>query len=90
MNEKSLFISSPKYNLVEDFVHHILSGCDIHYGFRCHDKFFEQVFMFLRVVTYWEASLYGVELIPNLDLCHGQRHHCTMTNVVKGDLLNAG
>ena len=46
--------------------------------------------MFLRAVAHWEASLYGVELIPNLDLCRGQRHHCTMTNVVKGDLLNAG
>ena len=29
MKEKSLFIGSPKYNLVEDFVHHILSRCPV-------------------------------------------------------------
>ena len=61
----------PKYNLVEDFIHHILSGCDVHYGLRCHDEFLEQVLMFLRAVTHREASLHGVEVIPGLDLRRG-------------------
>ena len=90
MKEKSLFIGSPKYNLVEDFVHHILSGCDIHYGLHCHDEFFKQVFMFLQAISHWEASLHGMELIPCLDLRHGQCHRRTMTNAVEGDLLNMG
>ena len=90
MKEESLFIGSPEYNLVEDFVHHILSGCDIHYGLCCHDEFFEQVFMFLRAIAHWEASLHGMELVPGLDLCHSQHHRCTMTNAVEGDLLNVG
>ena len=90
MKEKSLFIGPPKYNLVEDFVHHILSRCDIYYGLRCDDEFFEQVFMFLRAVAHWEASLHGIELVFGLDLRHSQRHRCAMTNVVEGDLLNAG
>ena len=81
---------SPKYNLVEDFVHHILSECDIHYGLRYHDEFFEQVFMFLWAIAHWEASLHGVEPVPSLDLCRGQRHHRTVTNAVEGNLLNAG
>ena len=68
MKEKSLFIGSPKNNLVEDFVHHILSGCDIHYGLHCHDEFFKQVFMFLQAISHWEASLHGMELVPSLDL----------------------
>ena len=80
----------PKYNLIEDFVHHILSGCDVYYGLRCHDKFFEQVLMFLRAVTHWETSLHGAELVPSLDLRRGQRHRRTMTNAVEGNLLNAG
>ena len=79
-----------KYNLIKNLVHHILGGCDVYYGFRCHDEFFELVFMFLRVITYSEASLLGVELVPSLDLHHGQRHRRTMTNVVEDDLLNTG
>ena len=31
-----------------------------------------------------------MELVPSLDLHRGQRHRCTMTNVVEGDLLNTG
>ena len=46
--------------------------------------------MFLRAVAHWEASLHGVELIPGLDLCRGQRHRCAITNAVEGDLLNVG
>ena len=80
----------PRYNLIKDLVHHILGGCDIHYSLRCHDEFFEQVFMFIRAVAHWEANLHGVELVPSLDLCRGQRHRRTMTNAVKGDLLNVG
>ena len=62
----------------------------MHYGLRCHDEFFEQVFMFLRAIAHWEASLHGMELVPCLDLRRDQRHRRTMTNAVKGDLLNAG
>ena len=79
---------SPKYRLIKDLVHHILSGCDVFYGLRCHDKFFEQVLMLLRAVAHWETSLHGVELVPSLDLCRGQRHRRTMTNDVEGDLPN--
>ena len=46
--------------------------------------------MFLRVVAHWETSLHGMELVPGLDLQHGQRHLCAMTNAVEGDLLNVG
>ena len=80
----------PKYKLIEDLVHHILGGCDVHYGLRCHDEFFEQVLMFLRAIAHWEASLHGVELMPSLDLRRSQRHHRTMTNTVEGDLPNTG
>ena len=45
--------------------------------------------MFLKAIAHWEASLHGMELVPSLDLRRGQRHHCTMTNAMKGDLLNA-
>ena len=45
--------------------------------------------MLLRTIAYWETSLHGVELVPSLDLCRGQRHRRTMTNAVEGDLLNA-
>ena len=69
-------------------VHHILGRCDVYYGLRCHDQFFEQVLMLLRAVAHWETSLHGMELAPSLDLCHGQRHRRTMMNVVEGDLLN--
>ena len=46
--------------------------------------------MFPRAVAHWEASLHGVELVPSLDLRRDQHHRRTMTNAVKGDLLNAG
>ena len=69
---KSLCSSDyPRYNLIKDLVHHILGGCDIHYGLSYHDEFFEQVFMFLRAIAHWKASLHGVELVPNLDLHRG-------------------
>ena len=44
--------------------------------------------MFLRAIAHWEANLHGIELVPSLDLRHGQRHRRTMMNAVKGDLLN--
>ena len=46
--------------------------------------------MFLGAVTHWETSLHGMELVPSLDFCRGQRHRHTMTNAVEGDLLDAG
>ena len=46
--------------------------------------------MFLRAVAHWKTSLHGVELVPSLDLCRGQRHHRTVTNAVEGNLLNMG
>ena len=61
----------PKYNLVEDFVHHILSGCDVHDGFRRYDKFFYQVLMSLRAVANREANLHGMEVMLGLDLRRG-------------------
>ena len=79
----------PKYKLIEDLVHYILSGCNVHNDLRGNDKFFEQVLMLLRAVAHWETSLHGVEFVPSLDLCHGQRHRRTMTNVMEGDLPNA-
>ena len=45
--------------------------------------------MLLRAIAHWETSLHGVELVPSLDMCCGQRHHRTMTNTVEGNLLNA-
>ena len=62
----------PRYNLTKDLVNHILGGCDVYYGLHCHDKFFEQVLMLLGAITHWEASLHGMELVPCLDLRHGQ------------------
>ena len=79
----------PRYNLIKDLVHHILGGCDVYYGLRCHDKLFEQVLMLLGAIAHRETSLHGVELVPSLDLCRGQRHRCTMTDTIKGDLPNA-
>ena len=61
----------PKYNLVEDFVHHILSSCDVHDGLRRYGKVFYQVLMSLRVVANWEANLHGMEVMPGLDLRRG-------------------
>ena len=89
MKEKSLFIGSPKYKLIKDLVHQILSGCDVYYGLRCHGEFFKQVLMLLRAIAHWETSLHGMEFVPSLDLHHGQRHRRTMTNAMEGDLLNA-
>ena len=68
MKEKSLFIGFPKYNLVEDFVHHILSGCDVHDGLRRCGEIFYQIFMSLRAIANQEANLHGVEIMPGLDL----------------------
>ena len=61
----------PKYELIKDLVHHILSGCDVYYGLRCHGEFFKQVLMLLRAIAHWETSLHGVELVPGLDLRRG-------------------
>ena len=58
----------PKYKLIKDLVHHILRGCDVHYGLRCHDEFFEQVFVLLRTITSQETNLHGVKIVPSLDL----------------------
>ena len=69
MKEKSLFIGSPKYNLVEDFVHHILSRCDVHDGLRRYGEFFYQVLMSLRAIANQEANLHGMEVKPSLDMC---------------------
>ena len=44
--------------------------------------------MLLRAITHWETYLHGMELIPSLDLCHGQRHRRTMMNTMEGDLLD--
>ena len=79
----------PKYKLIEDLVHHILSRCDVHNGLRCDDKFFDQILMLLGAIAHREASLHGMELMPSLDLHHGQCHQCAMTNAMEGDLLNA-
>ena len=68
MKVKSLFIGSPKYNLVEDLIHHILSGCDVHDGLRRYSEIFYQIFMSLRAIANQEANLHGVEIMPGLDL----------------------
>ena len=80
----------PKYKLIKDLIHHILSGCDVYYGLRSHGKFFKQVLVLLGAIAHWETNLHGVELVPSLDLCHGQRHRRTMTDTMKGDLPNVG
>ena len=46
--------------------------------------------MLLGAITHWEADLHGVELIPGLDLCHGQRHQRAMMDAMKGNLLDTG
>ena len=46
--------------------------------------------MFLRVIAHWETSLHGMEVVLSLDLRRGQHHRHTVTNVVEGNLLNAG
>ena len=68
MKEKSMFIGSPKYNLVEDFVHHILSGCDVHDGLRHCSEIFYQIFMSLRAIINRETNLHGMEIMSGLDL----------------------
>ena len=70
MKEESLFIGSPKYNLVKDFVHHILSRCDVHDGLRRYGEFFYQVLMSLRAIANREDNLQGMEIMSGLDLCH--------------------
>ena len=78
----------PKYKLIEDLVHYILSGCNVHNGLHGNDKFFEQVLMSLRAVANREANLHGVEGMPGLDLRRSQRHRHIVTNAVEGDLPN--
>ena len=78
----------PKYKLIEDLVHHILSGCDVYYGLCCHGEFFEQVLVLLEAIANWETSLHGMELVPSLDLCRGQCHCHTMTNAMERNLPN--
>ena len=92
MERTGVFCASyyPKYKLIKDLVHHVSSGCDVCYGLRCHGEFFEQVLVLLGAVAHRETSLHGMELVPSLDLCRGQRHRRTMTNTVEGDLLNTG
>ena len=88
MKKKSLFIGSPKYNLVKDFVHHILSRCGVHDGlYRCGEIFY-QVFMSLRSIIGREANLHGMEIMPGLDLRRSQRHRRAVMNAVKGNLLD--
>ena len=66
--QETLFIGSPKYKLIKDLVHHILSGCDVYYGLHCHGEFFKQVLALLRAIANREANLHGVELMPGQDL----------------------
>ena len=58
----------PKYKLIKDPVHHILSRCDVHDGLRRYGEFFYQVLMSLRVIANREANLHGVEIMLGLDL----------------------
>ena len=58
----------PKYNLVKNFVHHILSRCDVHDDLSHDDKLLKQILMLLKAIAHQEASLHGMELIPCLDL----------------------
>ena len=44
--------------------------------------------MLLGAIAHRETSLHGMELVPDLDLHHGQRHRCAMMNTMKGDLLD--
>ena len=71
-------------------VYHILSGCDIYYGLCLIDELLDQVLMLLGTITHREASLHGVEFVPGLDLCRGQRHRRAMTDAMECDLLNVG
>ena len=78
----------PKYKLIKDIVYHILSGCDVHDGLRYIDKVFYQLLVLLGDVAHQETNLHGMEIVPDLDLCHGQRHRCATTDAMKGDLLD--
>ena len=80
----------PKYKLIKDPVHHILSRCDVHNGLSHVDEFFDQIFMLLGAIAHQEASLHGMEFVPGLDLHRDQCHRCAMTNTVESDLLDAG
>ena len=61
----------PKYKLIEDLVHYILSRCDVYNGLHGNDEFFEKVPMSLRAIANQEANLHGVEVIPGLDMRRG-------------------
>ena len=63
-----------------------MSGCDVHNGLRCVDK----LLVLPGAISHREAGLHGVELIPGLDLRHGQRHRRAMMDTMKGDLLDVG
>ena len=58
----------PKCKLIEDLVHHILSGCDVHDGLCRYGEIFYQIFMSLRAIIGREANLHGMEIMPSLDL----------------------
>jgi len=46
--------------------------------------------MLLRAIAHQETSLHGMELVPYLDLRRGQCHRRTMTDSMKGNLLDTG
>ena len=46
--------------------------------------------MLLGAIAHREAGLHGMELIPSLDLRHGQCHRRAMTNAVEDVFLNVG
>ena len=80
----------PRYKLIEDLVHYILSGCNVHNGLHGDDELFDQILMLLEAITHQEAGLHGVEFVAGLDLSYGQRHRRAMMDAMKGDLLDAG
>ena len=92
MKRTGVFCASdyPRYNLIKDLVHHILSECDVHDGLCRSGEIFYQVFMSLGTIVNRETNLYGVEIMPDLDLCRSQRHQRAMTNAVKSNLLDVG
>ena len=46
--------------------------------------------MLLGDVAHQETNLHGMEIVPDLDLCHGQRHRCATMDAMEGDLLETG
>ena len=52
----------------------MLSGCDVYYGLRCIDELLDQVLVLLEAIAHRETGLQGMELVPGLDLRHGQCH----------------